>query len=125
MANLPEENMKRVSRCCCKMCGGPIQIKHMIYNKYGGQGFELYCDNCRKIEYGTEPEVYSLAKKYVEDFQYNYFVDMAEDQRNEMLNIAQLCDIIGWSLSQIGLIDEDGVKESVPRFKNKDQEKQE
>ncbi|MGI1658286.1 MAG: hypothetical protein ACRKFN_04865 [Desulfitobacterium sp.] len=110
MSSLSEEDLKRVKRCCCKLCGGPLTIKHMIYNKYGGQGFEIYCNHCQKIEYGTEPEVYALARKYVESFQYNYFIDMAEDRRNEMLNTAQLCEIIGWSFSQIGLINGDGFR---------------
>ena len=89
---------ERQQRCVCRMCGGPLELRLMIYNQYGGQGLDLYCPVCERVEYGTEPQIYQMAKAFVDKFEYNYFVDMEENQRNYQLNISKLCDIMAWAL---------------------------
>ena len=34
----PQKILERTERCVCKLCGGKLQAKIIIYNKYGGQG---------------------------------------------------------------------------------------
>lgn len=89
----------RSEHCVCKMCGSQLEIKLIIYNQYGGQGMDLYCPQCQRIEYGTDPEVYRLASGFLKQFEFNYFWDMPEGERNTMLNTGKLCEIIGWALN--------------------------
>jgi len=107
--NIGPELQKRAERCCCKMCGAQIKPKLVIYDRYGGHGVELYCDQCGKIEYGTEPEIYRLARDFVDEFEFNYFPDMEENKRCEQLNVAKLCEIFSWLFEEIHLLKEDGV----------------
>lgn len=117
MSKITEEDLKRIDRCCCKQCGGPLKMKLIVYDPYGGHDMEMYCEQCGKIEYGTEKEVYDLAARFIDTFQFNYFLDMVEDERSEQLNIAKMCEIISWVLSEIGLIDSEGLhKDIVPHF---------
>lgn len=120
MGNLSPEMYKRAERCCCKMCGSPIQPKVIVYDRYGGHGIELYCEKCQKIEYGTEPKIYALAKDFIDQFEFNYFPDMEENSYCERLNIAKLCEMFSWLFEEIGLLGEDGIEEEKIKFiKNK------
>ena len=117
MAKDPQIIRERAERCVCKMCGGPLEPKIIIYNKYGGSGVELYCPNCHKIEYGTEPEIYKLAKDYVEHVEYDYFTEMEEDQRHKQLNVSKVCETLSWAMKRLGVMDRAGVhKEKLCNF---------
>ena len=117
MGKITEQDQKRIERCCCKQCGGPLIMKVIMYDPYGGHDVEMFCNHCHKIEYGTEKEIYNLATRFIDNYQYNYFMDMVEDERSEQLNTAKLCEIISWVFSELGLIDDDGViKNKAPNF---------
>ncbi|MBR2009171.1 MAG: hypothetical protein IJ936_03490 [Peptococcaceae bacterium] len=103
------EMEEREQRCVCKMCGGPLKQKMIVFDRYGGHGMELYCEHCQKVEYGTEPEIYALANRFVEQTQFNYYLDMQEDRRSEMLNISKICEIFSWFLREIDLLDGEGI----------------
>lgn len=111
-----ERIYNRASRCVCKQCGQPLTPSTIIYNKYGGEGLDLYCPNCQMIEYGTEKEIYALAAKFIDKFEFNYYLDMEENGRNERLNIAKICEIVGWVFKNIGLLDKNGLKETIPDY---------
>lgn len=98
----------RSERCCCKQCGGKLEVRLIIYNKYGGAGAELYCDNCKKIEFGTEPEIYQAAKYFVDSLGFNHFTDLEENERTYMLNIAKICEIMAWGSKYWGILNQDG-----------------
>ena len=86
-------------------------------NKYGGSGLELYCPNCQKIEYGTEPEIYNLASEFVETVEFDYFPDMDDEDRHQKLNVAKVCDILGWIYRRTSVLDETGLhKDSLAEF---------
>lgn len=104
-----EKLKEREKRCVCRQCGSRLEVRLIIFNQYGGQGIELYCPNCRRIEYGTEPEIYALAKQFVEENEFNYFLDMAEDERNVMLNVSKVSEIIAWVFREIEIYDSNGV----------------
>lgn len=91
---------ERQKHCVCRMCGGPLVMKLIIYNQYGGQGLDLYCPRCLRLEIGTEPEIYSLAKQFVDKYEFNYYVEMLENERQYQLNISKICDIAAWLLQE-------------------------
>ena len=107
----------RSKRCVCKKCGGPLTTSLMIYDIYGGSGVELYCPKCQQSEFGVEPEIYEMAQYYVENFQFNYFLDMEENDLNEQLNIAKIADMLSWVLKNLGLLDGNGLIETLPNYK--------
>ena len=108
--------VKRSKHVVCKQCGGPLTTALIVYDIYGGAGEELYCPNCQKQEFGVEKEVYDLAEFYVENFQFNYFYDMEENDVNFQLNVAKVCDMISWVLKNINLLDENGLKNNLPNY---------
>lgn len=107
--NRIEDLMNRSERCCCKQCGGPLELKIIVYNKYGGSGAELYCSHCQKIEYGTEPAIYKAAKDFVDRVGFNHFVDLEENERTYMLNVAKVCEILAWGTKYWGILDKNGI----------------
>lgn len=91
--------MDRQENCVCKRCGGPLEIRVIIQNIYGGQGLDLYCPNCQCVEYGTNPEVYRMADDFMEQFDFNYFLDLEENETSRKLNRSKLCDIMSWAVN--------------------------
>lgn len=106
----PEKAKKRAERCVCKMCGHALESRVVIYNHYGGSGVELYCPQCQRIEYGTEPAIYQLAKNFVESVEFDYFTDMEEDKRHYQLNISKVCELLSWIYKRMQILDADGIK---------------
>lgn len=106
----PEKAQRRAQRCVCKMCGGPVEARIVIYNHYGGSGTELYCPKCQRIEYGTEPEIYRIAEQFVDSVEFDYFTDMEEGARHDQLNISKVCELLGWVLKKTGALDASGIK---------------
>ncbi|MBO5140257.1 MAG: hypothetical protein J6A10_09760 [Peptococcaceae bacterium] len=111
-----EELVKRKEHCVCKQCGGELKTALVVYDIYGGAGEELYCPACDKQEFGVEREIYEMAEYYVENFQFNYFYDMEENDLNEQLNIGKVADMLSWMLKSIGLLDQDGIKNDNPDY---------
>lgn len=109
MSMKPEKLLARAERCVCKMCGGGLELRVIIYNKYGGSGTELYCPNCQKIEYGTEPELYRLAQDYIAQVEYDYFTEMEQDQRHAQLNVAKVCETLSWMFKRLEIMDGSGL----------------
>lgn len=107
----PQEMIKRSERCVCKMCGSKLEPRIIIYNKYGGQGVEMFCPHCGRIEYGTEAEIYDLAKDFVKSVEFDYFTEMEQGERNFQLNIAKVCEVLGWCFRKLGVVDGDGIVE--------------
>ena len=119
----PDKIFERAKRCVCKSCGGALEAKIIIYNKYGGSGLELYCPVCGKIEYGTEPDIYRLAKGFVYNVEFDYFPEMEPNEDNLKLNIAKMCEILSWHFRKLGLLDSGGVHtDKLPDFTNIEKE---
>lgn len=115
----PDKIFERSKRCVCKSCGGQLEAKIIIYNKYGGSGLELYCPNCQKIEYGTEPDIYRMAKEFVYNVEFDYFPEMEPNEDNLRLNIAKMCEILSWHFRKLGILDSKGLhKDKMPDFNN-------
>lgn len=106
----------RTEHCVCRQCGGQLTTSLVIYDIYGGAGEELYCSNCKKIEFGVEKEIYELATYYIENFQFNYFYDLEENDSSTRLNIAKVADMMSWLLKNINLLDRSGLKDNLPDY---------
>lgn len=111
-----DELLKRIEHCVCRQCGGKLTTSLVIYDIYGGAGEDLYCPHCQKTEFGVEKTVYELAEYFVENFQFNYFYDMEENNTNFQLNIAKVADMMSWFLKNIDLLDENGLKNNLPDY---------
>ena len=58
---------KRVRRCRCSYCGGTLELRKLTYSSYEVSKLEIYCDHCKRIEYGVEPEIYDVAEYFVDE----------------------------------------------------------
>ncbi|WP_283171559.1 hypothetical protein [Curtanaerobium respiraculi] len=117
-----QDIVKRSEHCVCKMCGGKLEARIVIYNKYGGQGVEMFCPTCGRIEYGAEAEVYRLAKDFVRSVEFDYFTEMEEGERNFQMNVAKVSEMLGWCLRKLEVLDSEGVrKQAVCNFDYQDE----
>ena len=99
---------QRSEQCCCRYCGGPLEVRMVIYNKYGGAGAELFCNQCMKIEFGTVPEIYNTAKDFIDAVEFNYFPELEANEVTEQFNVAKVCDLLSWCCKDWGLLDDRG-----------------
>lgn len=104
------ELRKRAKRCRCKYCGGKLRLKQIVYNSTVEPRIEIFCENCDRIEYGVEPEIYSLAKYYVDEFGCDYYPELDDNFTKERMNVAKVCEIMFWALNGVGYLDMEGFK---------------
>ena len=57
-----------------------------------------------------------MAEYYVENFQFNYFYDMEENDVNFELNVAKVADMMSWILKNLNLLDDNGLKDNKPDY---------
>lgn len=103
-----ERLKERVKQCCCKYCGGQLQVRQIIFQTQVDARVELYCDQCQKIEYGVEKEIYASSKAFVLATQFNYFEDVDDSEQRLQMNIAKVCSMTSWQLKFLGLLKDDG-----------------
>lgn len=99
---------KRAGRCICKYCGNELALRKITYAAYDEAKIEVYCDNCGRIEYGTEPLIYKMAEYYIDEIKFDYYPQLDESENKRRMNIALISEIIGWGFKNAGLINEDG-----------------
>ena len=103
-----ERLKKRTKYCCCRYCGGELNVRQIVFHTYAEARIELYCDQCQKIEYGVEKESYMSAKAFVEATQFNYFPDMEDNEQRLQMNIAKVANMTSWQMRYLGLTNEGG-----------------
>lgn len=103
-----ERLKERAKQCCCKYCGGQLQVRQIIFQTQVDARVELYCDQCQKIEYGVEKEIYASSKAFVLATQFNYFEDVDDSEQRLQMNIAKVCSMTSWQLKFLGLLKDDG-----------------
>lgn len=106
--NRIEELKARTKRCCCKYCGGELEVKRIIYSEYENARIEIFCKNCERVEYGVEKEIYQSAEFFVEEMAFNHYPDLDDNQRRKQMNIAKVCEIMAWENRNMGFLDTDG-----------------
>lgn len=103
-----EELKGRAKRCCCKYCGGKLEVKRIVFSDHEGARIEIFCDNCQRIEYGTEPEIYQSAKYFVDEMNFNCYADLDDNEKTRQMNIAKVCEIMGWENKNLGFLTKNG-----------------
>lgn len=103
-----QEIYQRASRCVCRYCGQELSLRKITYAAYDEAKIELYCEQCNRIEYGVEPEIYMVAKYFVDELGYDHYANIDNSLRKTRMNIAIICDIISWGFKNTGLLKKDG-----------------
>lgn len=98
----------RVKRCVCRFCGGELSLHKITYAAYDEAKIDIFCDNCNRIEFGVEPEVYKIAEYYVDVLQYDQYPELDNSERKRRMNIAVICDILTWGYNKAGFLDKNG-----------------
>ncbi len=98
----------RSKHCVCRYCGGALSLRKVTYAAYDESKIELYCEQCARIEYGVEKEIYRVSEYFVEELEYDHYPNMDPSLRKKRMNIAAICDIIAWGFKNTGLLKEDG-----------------
>lgn len=101
---------QRQSRCCCKYCGGKLEIRRIIFSEDEAARIELFCSECDRIEYGVEPQIYQNAVHFVDYMQFDHYPDFDKNEQTRRMNIAKTCEIITWGVKNLGLLDQNGFK---------------
>lgn len=99
---------QRKNRCVCKYCGGPLTIKSILFGDVTDARIELYCEQCERIEFGVEPEIYHSAKNFIDQFSFDLFDDIDQPALKHQMNIAKVSDILTWGFQNTGLLNEEG-----------------
>ena len=105
----------RAKRCCCKYCGGELEVRLVVFGKIEEAGAELFCTQCQRIEYGTEPVIYQQAAYFVEALGFNGFPELEEGELQRRKSIAKVCEIMMWHDEQMGILQEDGFTIALPK----------
>ena len=91
-----EEITERTRRCVCKYCGSPLEIRNLHFGTIETARSEIFCTSCNRIEFGVEPEIYSCAKYFVNELDFNCYPDLEKSEQTLRLNVARICEIIFW-----------------------------
>lgn len=99
---------KRIRRCVCKYCGSELRLKRLVFHQEEGMRIEVFCQQCDKIEFGVEKEIYLCAKSFVEDLDFNAYPDLEQNDTTRRMTIAKVCEIIAWADKKRGFLNEAG-----------------
>lgn len=103
-----QELKDRTKRCCCKYCGGGLEVKRIMYSEFEDARIEIFCKNCERIEYGVETEIYQSAEFFVDEMEFNHYPDLDDNQRRRQMNIAKVCEIMAWENRNMGFLTGEG-----------------
>lgn len=112
-ANRIDALKQRKQHCCCKYCGGLLEIRRVAFSEQDEARVELYCPQCQKIEFGVEREIYAAAEYFVEELEFQCYTDIDNPMLQKQMNIAKAAEIMAWGFTNLGYIDEDGFCYSV------------
>lgn len=98
----------RAKRCCCKYCGGMLEVRKLIYSNCDMARLELFCSLCGRIEFGTEQAIFQRAKYFVTETGFDYYPDLNQGVQKLQMNTAKVCEITGWMLKSLNLLQETG-----------------
>ena len=85
-----------------------MRLKRIEFSEYEDARIEIYCEQCGRIEYGVEPEIYQSAKYFVENSEFNCFPDLSVDETTKQMTIAKVCEIMSWQDQNLGFLNDDG-----------------
>ncbi|WP_425805128.1 hypothetical protein [Desulfitobacterium sp. Sab5] len=99
---------KRAKRCVCKYCGGQLNLNRIIFNDVEDARVEIYCDNCDRIEFGIEPEIYRSARNFVDNLEFDYYEGLDQNEKKRQMNIAKISEIMAWGCKNMGILNQNG-----------------
>ncbi len=99
---------KRTRRCVCKYCGGPLSLRRIIFHDVEDVRVEIYCDNCDRIEFGVEPEIYISACNFVDNLEFDCYEGLDANEKKRQMNIAKVSEILSWGCKNMGLLNQEG-----------------
>ena len=108
---------ERADRCCCRYCGGSLEVRCLSYSNCDLARLELYCPDCNRIEFGIERVLYEKACYFLEETGFDYFPDVSAPEQKRQMNRAKVCEIIGWLLKDMGLLGDDGFSKEMPEIR--------
>lgn len=120
MENRLELLKGRVKRCVCKYCGQPLEIQKINRSSAEAGQTELVCLGCNRIEFGVEREIYDSASYFVDQLEFNNYLELEDTEQRRQLNIAKVCEIISWGVRDLGLLQENGFTVAVNRNMKKE-----
>lgn len=100
----------RTKNCCCRYCGGKLSLRRILYGVPSNGRIEIFCDECNRIEYGVNIEIYHIAKYFVDEFEFNYYPDYDDSLKTYQMNVAKVCDIISWGCRNLDILGDEGFK---------------
>ena len=99
---------KRVQRCVCKSCGSSLSLRQIDFHDFEDARIEIFCEHCDRIEFGIEPEIYTSARYYVDEFQVNFYPDLGDNQVTQKMTVASIADIMSCALQNMGYLTKEG-----------------
>ena len=102
------ELKERTKRCCCRYCGGALEIRRIIFSDYEAAKIEIFCSQCDRIECGVEPEIYRCAQYFVDELDFDHYKGLDRNEKTRKMNIAKVSDIMTWCVKNLGLLDSGG-----------------
>lgn len=99
---------KRVQRCVCKSCGSSLSLRQIDFHDFEDARIEIFCEQCDRMEFGIEPEIYTSARYYVDEFQVNFYPDLGDNMVTKKMTVASIAEIISWSLQNMGYLTKEG-----------------
>ena len=109
-ANRIKELRFRATHCVCRYCGQKLDLRKITYAAYNQVRIELYCEQCNRIENGTEKEIYQVAEYFVDELGFDHYPGVDASIRKKRMNVALICDIIAWGFKNTGLLNNEGFK---------------
>ncbi len=98
----------RLKRCCCKDCGSDLVLQRVTYSVDEAERLEIYCPQCKKIEFGVEREIYAAAKYFIDALSEPCAWDAVDQKKMRDKNVAKTAEIMAWGFSQLGVVGENG-----------------
>ena len=112
------ELLERTKRCCCRYCGGALEVRRIIFSDYEAAKIEIFCTQCDRIEYGVEPEIYQCAQYFVDDLDFDHYPELDRNEKTRKMNIAKAADIMTWCVKNLGFLDSGGFKAPLNMVEN-------
>lgn len=103
-----QELKARVNRCKCSYCGSELILRRISYGNAEEGRLDIFCPSCNRIEYGVEPEIYQIAKYYVDEIGFDYYGELDVSILKDRMNMAKVCEIMQWCCKNLGLVDREG-----------------
>ena len=99
---------KRVERCVCKSCGGPLSLRKIDFNDFEDARIEIFCEHCNRMDFGIEPEIFTSAQYYVDEYKINLYPDMGNNNVTRKMTVSSICDIMTWGFKNLGFLTKEG-----------------